>query len=189
MDRLAQEGRRDASKRERRLCSPCPPGSRGDGDSGAPDRDRPRRARSTTVSPTLPSSASGRRSRAPATRARTGSRSWFPRARRKSSRASSSSGARPEGLRPVGLAARDTLRLEAKMALYGNDIDDEHTVLEADLGWIVKWQKGDFIGPRGARRTEGARHPAQARRLRDGRPRDRAARLSRHCDGRDVRNR
>jgi aminomethyltransferase len=50
------------------------------------------------------------------------------------------------GLRPVGLAARDTLRLEAKMALYGNDIDDEHTVLEADLGWIVKWKKGDFIG-------------------------------------------
>jgi aminomethyltransferase len=46
----------------------------------------------------------------------------------------------------VGLAARDTLRLEAKMALYGNDIDEEHTVLEADLGWIVKWQKGDFIG-------------------------------------------
>ena len=52
----------------------------------------------------------------------------------------------PAGLRPIGLAARDTLRLEAKMALYGNDIDDEHTVLEADLGWIVKWKKGDFIG-------------------------------------------
>jgi aminomethyltransferase len=51
-----------------------------------------------------------------------------------------------DGLEPVGLAARDTLRLEAKMALYGNDIDDEHTVLEADLGWIVKWKKGEFIG-------------------------------------------
>jgi aminomethyltransferase len=50
------------------------------------------------------------------------------------------------GLKPIGLAARDTLRLEAKMALYGNDIDDEHTVLEADLEWIVKWQKGDFVG-------------------------------------------
>ncbi len=50
------------------------------------------------------------------------------------------------GLKPVGLAARDTLRLEAKMALYGNDIDDEHTVLEADLGWIVKLGKGDFLG-------------------------------------------
>ena len=38
------------------------------------------------------------------------------------------------------------LRLEAKMALYGNDIDDAHTVLEADLGWIVKSAKGEFIG-------------------------------------------
>lgn len=51
-----------------------------------------------------------------------------------------------DGLAPTGLAARDTLRLEAKMALYGNDIDDEHSVLEADLGWIVKWKKGEFLG-------------------------------------------
>ncbi len=50
------------------------------------------------------------------------------------------------GLVPAGLAARDTLRLEAKMALYGNDIDDTTTVLEADLGWIVKLDKGEFIG-------------------------------------------
>ncbi len=47
---------------------------------------------------------------------------------------------------PCGLGARDTLRLEASMALYGNDIDDSHTVLEADLGWILKLKKGDFIG-------------------------------------------
>lgn len=53
---------------------------------------------------------------------------------------------RSVGVLPVGLGARDTLRLEAKMALYGNDIDDAHTVLEADLGWIVKFEKGDFIG-------------------------------------------
>ena len=51
-----------------------------------------------------------------------------------------------DGLIPAGLAARDTLRLEAKMALYGNDIDDTTTVLEADLGWIVKLEKGDFLG-------------------------------------------
>ncbi len=51
-----------------------------------------------------------------------------------------------DGLQPVGLGARDTLRLEAKMALYGNDIDESTTVLEADLGWIVKLAKGDFIG-------------------------------------------
>lgn len=46
----------------------------------------------------------------------------------------------------AGLGARDTLRLEAKMVLYGNDIDQTTTVLEADLEWIVKWEKGDFIG-------------------------------------------
>jgi aminomethyltransferase len=51
------------------------------------------------------------------------------------------------GIVPVGLGARDTLRLEAGMALYGNDIDDEHTVLEADLGWILKLKKkSDFLG-------------------------------------------
>ncbi len=52
----------------------------------------------------------------------------------------------PEDLQPIGLGARDTLRLEASMALYGNDIDDTTTVLEADLGWILKLAKGDFIG-------------------------------------------
>jgi aminomethyltransferase len=53
---------------------------------------------------------------------------------------------RPFGILPVGLGARDTLRLEAKMALYGNDIDDSTTPWEADLGWIVKMKKGDFNG-------------------------------------------
>jgi len=47
---------------------------------------------------------------------------------------------------PTGLGARDTLRLEAKMALYGNDIDDTTTPLNADLGWIIKLDKGEFIG-------------------------------------------
>lgn len=50
------------------------------------------------------------------------------------------------GLLPVGLGARDTLRLEAKLMLYGNDIDETTTVLEADLKWIVKFNKGDFLG-------------------------------------------
>lgn len=52
----------------------------------------------------------------------------------------------PHGMKPCGLAARNTLRLEAKMALYGHEIDDTTTALEADLGWIVKPDKGDFIG-------------------------------------------
>jgi aminomethyltransferase len=52
----------------------------------------------------------------------------------------------PADIRPCGLGARDTLRLEAAMRLYGNDIDDTTTVLEADLEWIVSWTKGDFLG-------------------------------------------
>jgi len=47
---------------------------------------------------------------------------------------------------PAGLGARDTLRLEMGMALYGNDIDDTVTPLEANLGWLVKLAKGDFVG-------------------------------------------
>jgi aminomethyltransferase len=50
------------------------------------------------------------------------------------------------GILPIGLGARDTLRLEAKLMLYGNDIDETTTVLEADLKWIVKFKKGDFLG-------------------------------------------
>jgi len=52
----------------------------------------------------------------------------------------------PEGLLPAGLGARNTLRLEARMLLYGNDIDGTTSLLEAGLGWIVKFEKGEFIG-------------------------------------------
>jgi aminomethyltransferase len=47
---------------------------------------------------------------------------------------------------PVGLGCRDSLRLEMGMALYGNDIDDGTTPLEANLAWLVKLKKGDFVG-------------------------------------------
>ncbi len=47
---------------------------------------------------------------------------------------------------PIGLGARDTLRLEARLCLYGNDIDQTTTPLEAGLGWVVKLDAGDFIG-------------------------------------------
>jgi aminomethyltransferase len=50
------------------------------------------------------------------------------------------------GVVPAGLGARDTLRLEAAMRLYGNDMDDTTTVVEADLNWIVGWKKASFIG-------------------------------------------
>ncbi len=52
----------------------------------------------------------------------------------------------PEGILPCGLAARNTLRLEAAMALYGHEIDEDTTLLEANLGWITKLNKGDFTG-------------------------------------------
>ena len=50
------------------------------------------------------------------------------------------------GIRPCGLGARNTLRLEAGMALYGHEIDATTTAWEANLGWIVKLGKGDFTG-------------------------------------------
>jgi aminomethyltransferase len=51
-----------------------------------------------------------------------------------------------DGLAPIGLGARNTLRLEAAFALYGHEIDDTTTVWEAKLGWICKLDKGDFTG-------------------------------------------
>ncbi|MBV9948820.1 MAG: glycine cleavage system aminomethyltransferase GcvT [Myxococcales bacterium] len=49
-------------------------------------------------------------------------------------------------LKPAGLGARDTLRLEARLMLYGNDIDETTNPFEAGLGWVVKLDKGDFVG-------------------------------------------
>ncbi len=51
-----------------------------------------------------------------------------------------------DGVLPCGLAARNTLRLEAGMSLYGHEIDETTTLLEANLGWICKLNKGDFVG-------------------------------------------
>jgi aminomethyltransferase len=53
---------------------------------------------------------------------------------------------REHQLEPVGLGARDSLRLEMKYALYGQDIDETTTPLEAGLSWITKLDKGDFVG-------------------------------------------
>jgi len=55
-------------------------------------------------------------------------------------------GGKQDGLIPCGLGARNTLRLEAAMCLYGHEIDDTTTVLDAGLGWICKLEKGDFLG-------------------------------------------
>ncbi len=50
------------------------------------------------------------------------------------------------GAKPCGLGARDTLRLEAAMPLYGHDLNEEIDPLQAGLGWAVKFDKGDFLG-------------------------------------------
>jgi aminomethyltransferase len=65
-------------------------------------------------------------------------------------------------IRPCGLGARDTLRLEAGMRLCGTDMDDDTTVLEAGLGWVVGWAKDDF---QGARRLREQKATGLARRL------------------------
>ena len=64
-----------------------------------------------------------------------------------------------EGVLPCGLAARNTLRLEAGMCLYGHEIDETTTLLEANLGWITKLNKGDFIGrePLAKQKEEGVK--------------------------------
>lgn len=51
-----------------------------------------------------------------------------------------------DGIEPIGLGARDTLRLEGKLALYGNDIDETTNPIEAGLGWVVKLDKPSFVG-------------------------------------------
>ena len=58
------------------------------------------------------------------------------------------------GIAPAGLGARDTLRLEMGYALYGNDIDERTTPLEAGLGWLVKLEKGEFVGRDALRRQK-----------------------------------
>jgi aminomethyltransferase len=89
------------------------------------------------------------------------------------------------GITPAGLGARDTLRLEAGLPLHGHELGPGITSLQADLGWVVSWTKGDFRGrapleaemERGVARllrgltTEGRRPPrAEQQVLRDGQP-------------------
>ena len=52
----------------------------------------------------------------------------------------------PDGILPIGLGARDTLRLEVRYPLYGNELTDDTTPLQAGLGWVTKLEKGDFVG-------------------------------------------
>jgi len=76
---------------------------------------------------------------------------------------------RAADVRPCGLGARDTLRLEACMRLCGSDMDDKTTVLEAGLGWIVGWKKDDFLGASvlRAQKAEGVSRKIAAFEMRD----------------------
>jgi aminomethyltransferase len=58
------------------------------------------------------------------------------------------------GIEPVGLGARDTLRLEGRLSLYGNDIDESTDPLEAGLGWVVKLDKSHFVGKEALQRLK-----------------------------------
>ena len=67
---------------------------------------------------------------------------------------------KPKGIKPVGFGARDTLRLESRFLLYGHDMTDDTTPLEAGLGWTISWEKDDFIGKGAleAERKRGIKH-------------------------------
>lgn len=66
---------------------------------------------------------------------------------------------REAGIRPVGLGARDTLRLEAGLNLYGNEMDEDISPLEANMGWTVQWTEGrDFIGRAALEKQKEAGH-------------------------------
>jgi aminomethyltransferase len=81
------------------------------------------------------------------------------------------------GIKPCGLGARNTLRLEAKMALYGHEIGPSISPLEADLNWIVKFDKSDFIGKAALEKQKEEGVKRTLGRLRDAWPRHRPRRL------------
>jgi aminomethyltransferase len=63
------------------------------------------------------------------------------------------------GIKPTGLACRDTLRLESRLSLYGNDIDETTNPIEAGLGWVVKLDKADFLGKKALEQVKAAPLP------------------------------
>lgn len=90
------------------------------------------------------------------------------------------------GVTPAGLGARDTLRLEAALPLHGHELSPDITTLEADLGWVIGWDKPDFIAKAAlsAQRNEGVRKILCGLRTESRRPPRDGARVV--CEGRDV---
>jgi len=91
------------------------------------------------------------------------------------------------GVAPIGLGARDTLRLEARMPLYGNEMDDAVNPLEAGLGWAVKLDKGEFVGSDaiGAMKETGAPRRTVGFKL-TGRSGSARSHYPVHCAGREI---
>ena len=73
---------------------------------------------------------------------------------------------RPDGLAPIGLGARDTLRLEARMPLYGQELGGDISPYEAGLGWAVSLTKGDFVGREAMAKVKQDPLPGRGRRCR-----------------------
>ena len=91
------------------------------------------------------------------------------------------------GITPAGLGARDTLRLEAGLPLHGHELGPGITPLQAGLGWVVRWDKGDFRGrdaARGRARAGSGPPPARASRSRAAGPRATARRVL--LDGAEI---
>lgn len=90
------------------------------------------------------------------------------------------------GVTPAGLGARDTLRLEAALPLHGHELSPDIATLEADLGWVIGWDKPDFIGKAAlsAQRNEGVRRILCGLRTESRRPPRDGARVV--SEGRDV---
>ncbi len=112
----------------------------------------------STRSPTTRGSGSAHEgtrswSRGPVTPASSASRSSFRRSSEPRFWEAIVEAGRPFGIEPIGLGARDTLRFEASYCLYGHELDDETSPLEAGLGWVVKLAKESFRGA-GALRKE-----------------------------------
>ena len=90
------------------------------------------------------------------------------------------------GVQPAGLGARDTLRLEAALPLHGHELSADITTLEADLGWVIGWDKPDFSGRRALaeQRETGIGRVLCGLRSESRRPPRDGARVL--CQGRDV---
>lgn len=92
-----------------------------------------------------------------------------------------------DGIGPIGLGARDTLRLEARMPLYGQELDEDISPFEAGLGWAVSLKKGDFVGKQSMESVKAAGAP---RRTVGFKTTERSASPRTHCavyhDGREI---